>query len=102
MTKTAKPRVPVSTCPHCNERAFARSSKTFSPLYREVHFRCDNDACGHLFVIGMQIVRTTSPSRMPNPAIHLPVTNRPPHPANDDGPVVPPAAANDDVMTDTA
>lgn len=102
MTKITKPRAPVSTCPHCGERAYARACKTYSPLLREVYFRCDNDACGHFFVTSMEIVRTTTPSRTPNPAIHLPVRGDPPLPANDGLPVTPPAAANDDVIADTA
>lgn len=51
---------------------------------------CDNDECGHSFVVTVEIVRTVWPSLRPNPAIRLPV--QPHRHANDDTR----PAANDD------
>ncbi len=57
---------------------------------READYRCDNDACGHIFVVELSIVRTIVASAKPRAGIHLPFGNpnlgpkRLPKPANDD------------------
>lgn len=57
---------------------------------READYRCDNDACGHVFVVELSIVRTIVPSATPRAGIFLPRGNpnlgpkRLPRPANDD------------------
>lgn len=66
-------------CPHCNSMARIRTSKTVTPLHREIYFQCSNVHCGHSFVAACDIIRTISPSLIPNPSIHLPVGK----PAND-------------------
>lgn len=75
-------------CPHCGTPAIARTSRAVTPIYREIHFRCDNIECGHTFAAALSILRTISPSACPNPAIHLPMSKprRPQPPANDDLP----------------
>lgn len=88
-TKIERPRFPAINCPHCETRAIVRSSQQMLPTYRELRLRCDNDACGHTFVADLTITRTIVPSKMPNPAIHLPRAKL--APANDDMPI----AAND-------
>lgn len=96
--------MPGIDCPHCKTRAIARSSSALSPLYREIHFRCENDACGHTFVAGLEILRTVSPSRTPAPGVHLPFSSSrrgAPRPANDDAPIVLPPAANDEAVKET-
>lgn len=67
-----------------------RSSKTLTPLYRELRFQCTNvegdDPCGHTFIASFEITRTIVPSARPNPRIRLPQgMPRPTTPANDDG-----------------
>ncbi|TPG14385.1 transcriptional regulator [Sphingomonas oligophenolica] len=59
-------------CPHCNTPATQRTARSLSSLVREVTYRCDNDACGHGFVVQIEAIRTTIPSAAPNPDIHLP------------------------------
>lgn len=83
-------------CPHCNAQAKVRSSKTLTPLYRELRFQCTNvegdDPCGHTFLASFEITRTIVPSARPNPRIRLPIgMPRPMTPAND---VAEAAAAN--------
>ncbi|HEY0626706.1 MAG TPA: ogr/Delta-like zinc finger family protein [Allosphingosinicella sp.] len=111
MQKLSKPRIPAIACPHCQGRAIVRSSETFTPLYRELRLRCEDDECGHAFVASLSVIRTVTPSQKPNPSIQLPLTTAanalPPRaPANDDmpypandigscGPEVPLPAAND-------
>lgn len=87
-------------CPHCDERATIRTSEQLLPTQREMRAVCENEECGHAFVIDMTVVRTVVPSRIPNPDVHLPFSNpnltaQRPKPANDD--VMVPTPANDDV-----
>ncbi|MEH6460379.1 ogr/Delta-like zinc finger family protein [Chitinimonas sp. JJ19] len=63
-------------CPHCGKTAHTRTSKQVSRLSREVYFQCSNLECGHTFVGVMEIVRTLSPSAMPNPEVRLAQTQR--------------------------
>lgn len=61
-------------CPHCLGYARARSSDLLTPLYREIRFECVNDACGHIWVAGLEAIRTLCPSDTPNPDIQLPLS----------------------------
>ncbi|RJF93007.1 transcriptional regulator [Sphingomonas cavernae] len=87
-------------CPHCDGRSHGRTSTRLSPTYREATYICQNIACGHVFVVGMEAIRTLRPSALPNPEVKLPIA--PPRakgtPANDNNePVQLPPAANDTV-----
>ena len=74
-------------CPHCRSRARVRTSREETPLVRNASLQCTNVECGHTFAAQLQITHTIAPSRLPNPAIILPVA--PPRqrsmPANDNG-----------------
>lgn len=59
-------------CPHCKQRAIARSSKHMSPVFREITFTCRNLQCGHVYVAGLEALRTLSPSAAPDPEIDIP------------------------------
>lgn len=61
-------------CPHCTARARIRTNKDISPLYREIHYQCLNVQCGHVFVCGLEVLRTTSPSAIPDPTVHIPLS----------------------------
>jgi len=39
---------------------------------REVTYQCLNAHCGHTYVAGLEIMRTLSPSAMPNPLVNIP------------------------------
>ena len=69
----AAPRVRIN-CPHCQAPAKARTSKSLSPIYREITYQCTNVHCGHTYVAGLEIVRTLSPSAIPNAAIDIPLS----------------------------
>lgn len=96
------PRLPHICCPHCGRQAFARNAGKTAPTYREVYYYCrDALTCGHVFLVGMQILRTIRPSARPNPDINLPIVrygaavanDQTLPPANDDQPEpLPPAA----------
>ncbi|WP_175772409.1 ogr/Delta-like zinc finger family protein [Paraburkholderia phenazinium] len=59
-------------CPHCATRPIARSSRELTSTLREVTYMCLNPECGHTYVANLEIVRTLSPSALPNPAVRLP------------------------------
>lgn len=63
----------ITACPHCGAKCNTVKSYQVSPLFREVTYVCTNDACKHIFVAGIEPLRTISPSMKPNPAISLPV-----------------------------
>jgi hypothetical protein len=84
-------QLPHVCCPACGGRAFARSVGKTSLLYREIYYHCRNpDACGHQFVVSMEAIRTTRPSRFPMPRHKLLLTQwhsaANDRAANDDGP----------------
>ncbi|MGH8777567.1 ogr/Delta-like zinc finger family protein [Paraburkholderia sp.] len=49
-------------CPVCSTRAIARTSRKLSDTLREITYRCENDACGHIYVAHLEVVRTVVPS----------------------------------------
>lgn len=57
------------TCPHCGHRATIRTSKAITKVTREGFCQCTNLACGHTFVAVTEVVRTISPSAVPDPLI---------------------------------
>ncbi|SDK70382.1 ogr/Delta-like zinc finger family protein [Billgrantia gudaonensis] len=60
-------------CPHCHERAMTRTSKRPVPVFYEVYAQCTNPRCGWGGKIQVEFVTTTSPSRLPNPDVNIPV-----------------------------
>lgn len=68
-------RLPGMDCPHCGERAIARSSEPETLISRLLRYRCENDFCGHTFVAQLIILRTVVPSTRPNPEVRLPLCN---------------------------
>ncbi|MFC4255698.1 hypothetical protein GRI97_17560 [Altererythrobacter xixiisoli] len=68
-------KLPHVRCPSCGGKAFARSTGKHSLTYREAYYHCRNpDACGHQFVVAMEAIRTTRPSRFPSPRAMLPIS----------------------------
>jgi hypothetical protein len=61
-------------CPHCKSAARARTSTQLSPLFREVTYQCANLFCGHVWVCGLEAIRTLSPSAKPDPEINIPLS----------------------------
>ena len=86
---TTKHRLPGISCPHCSGPATHRKANLLSELVRDVYFRCENDDCGHHFVVQMAVTRTIVPSRTPKASVTLPYSPRfvVPTPANDDQPI---------------
>lgn len=74
-------------CPHCQSMATVRSSKSLTPLYRELRLQCSDVDCGGTYVASVTIDRMIVPSQKPNPRVRLKVGQpRPNKPANDDAP----------------
>ena len=59
-------------CPHCGSFGRSRSSQRLTPTYTETRFECVNDACGHVWVAGMEVLRTLIPAAAPRPGIDIP------------------------------
>ncbi|MBO9710688.1 MAG: ogr/Delta-like zinc finger family protein [Caulobacter sp.] len=72
-------------CPHCNSLAHVRTSRSVTPLYRDIYFQCEDFVeCGHTFKGALSVISTLSASRKPNPKIRLPFGDVRSAPANDD------------------
>ncbi|SDC10155.1 Ogr/Delta-like zinc finger [Cupriavidus sp. YR651] len=56
-------------CPHCGSKSNIRSSRPVSRMTRELYCQCTNLDCGHTFVSLVEVVRTLSPSSIPDPDI---------------------------------
>ncbi|QBC32402.1 transcriptional regulator [Pandoraea sp. XY-2] len=56
-------------CPHCDSVANIRSSRPLSRMTRELYCQCTKLECGHTFMSLVEVVRTLSPSSIPNPEI---------------------------------
>lgn len=56
-------------CPHCGSKASIRTSRPVSRMTRELYCQCTNLDCGHTFVSLVEVVRTLSPSSIPDPDI---------------------------------
>lgn len=96
-------------CPHCASVLKVRSSRTVTPMVRQVSLLCLNDECGASFGADLTITHAIAPSAQPNPAVKLRAFASRKRAANDDtpsrtdapsGPEVPPANdETDDVAT---
>lgn len=58
-------------CPHCKERTFTRTSKRQTPVFYEWYVVCTN--CGWNGKVHVEIAITTTPSRLPDPEIRIPL-----------------------------
>ncbi|WP_061942221.1 ogr/Delta-like zinc finger family protein [Collimonas pratensis] len=64
-------RVISIPCPHCHHRVRAANSHTMSDMMMEITYMCKNPECGHIFVAGLEVLRTLSPSAIPDPSVHI-------------------------------
>ncbi|MFZ6772286.1 ogr/Delta-like zinc finger family protein [Undibacterium sp. SXout7W] len=69
-----KMRVIGLPCPHCEQSVRAIKSRTMSPMLKEITYRCQNEECGHVFVAGLEVLRTLSLSAQPNYAVKIPIS----------------------------
>jgi hypothetical protein len=61
------------SCPHCDAYARVRTTYKLTKTYREMRIECTNDACGFVWLIGMEALRTLCPSDQPKPEIDIPL-----------------------------
>lgn len=61
-------------CPHCKGPSWIRSSMQVTPSYSEQLRMCQNPLCGHIWVDGIEAVRTLSPSAVPDVDIRIPLS----------------------------
>lgn len=59
-------------CPHCKAPSKIRSSQQVTAVYYEQLRVCENPLCGHVWVDGIEAVRTLSPSAVPDAEISIP------------------------------
>lgn len=64
-------------CPHCGEPAIVRTSRELSPIFREQTMQCTNPSCSFSYVVGMEVLRSLSPSGVPNPDVTIPESHHP-------------------------
>lgn len=72
---SGRPRM-MYRCPHCKGRATVRTSRDVTPLLRELTYQCPGPECSHSFLVHAEVVRTLSPSGTPDPAVHLPISEK--------------------------
>lgn len=71
--KGAKSAFNITTkCPDCGGRCTAIRSDQVSDTYREVVYKCSNDACEQIFVASIVPIRTVVPPRASIPAAGTP------------------------------
>jgi uncharacterized Zn finger protein len=63
-------------CPHCERSVRAIKSRTMSAMFKEITYRCTNEECGHVFVAGLEVLRTVSLSATPNYQVRIPISQR--------------------------
>ncbi|MBC3911404.1 ogr/Delta-like zinc finger family protein [Undibacterium sp. NL8W] len=67
-------RVIGMPCPHCSNPVRAIKSRTLSPMFKEITYRCNNVDCGHVFIAGLEVLRTVSLSAVPNYDVKIPIS----------------------------
>ncbi|OEZ98781.1 ogr/Delta-like zinc finger family protein [Duganella phyllosphaerae] len=61
-------------CPHCDYTVRAVKSRTMSAMFKEITYMCQNPECGHVFVAGLEVLRTLSLSAVPKPDVRIPMS----------------------------
>ena len=61
------------TCPHCKQPARIRTSKRPVPVFYEAYVQCRNESCGWTGKVIVEFALTTSPSRMADPSVNIPI-----------------------------
>lgn len=74
-------RVISLPCPHCGAKVRAAKSRTMSTLFKEITYMCTNCECGHVFVAGLEVLRTLSLSAIPAADVRIPISQHVRHTA---------------------
>lgn len=67
-------RVIGMPCPHCSNTVRAIKSRTLSKMFKEITYRCTNEDCGHVFIAGLEVLRTVSLSATPDYEVKIPIS----------------------------
>ncbi len=62
-------------CPHCQTKARPRLRTYEGATLHSFTYQCENVACGHVFRVQAEAVRTIQPAAQPNPAVLLPMSH---------------------------
>ena len=68
--------LPSVDCPHCRGSTKIRSSRTITPVYREIYYACQALDCGFTFKADLSVVCGLSPSARPHPRANIPFGDR--------------------------
>jgi hypothetical protein len=52
-----------------------------SEMFKEITYRCQNEECGHVFIAGLEVLRTVSLSALPNYEVKIPISQHVRHAA---------------------
>lgn len=63
-------------CPHCMCIAHLHSLHAAGTLFREHVYCCSDPYCGHTFIARCEVAHTLTPSKIPNPNVHIPISSR--------------------------
>jgi len=63
-------------CPHCEWSCTGRHSEQLTRVTKEIKVICTNPDCGHTVKMMIEAVKTLSPSAIPHPDVHLPLSKR--------------------------
>jgi len=69
-----KPTIKRIPCPHCGHITRIRKTREYSRAYREITCQCLNEKCGCTFVASVEPVRILVPSAIPDPTVHIPLS----------------------------
>ena len=61
-------------CPHCEGVVHAVKTRPLSRLFKEITYMCRNPDCGHVFVAGLEVLRTLSLSSAPSRDVQIPLS----------------------------
>lgn len=61
-------------CPHCAHSVRAVKSRTMSVMFKEITYMCQNPDCGHVFIAGLEVLRTLSLSSIPSADVRIPMS----------------------------
>lgn len=67
-------RVLAMDCPACGHRATVRTSKTVTPLFRELSYQCRDPECSFAWVATLGASRVLAPSAKADAIVNIPLS----------------------------
>lgn len=67
-------RVTVLPCPHCKAGTKVIKTRPVTSTFKEITYQCNDHECGHIFVAGLEVLRTVSLSSKPDHSLKIPIS----------------------------